>query len=411
MKITIRFIISFIITVLLSLGVTAYTDSVKLYDLSEVLSEDESAEVSLLLEDVSKKYNIDAAVIISDEVTDGFTFEEDAHDWYEYLEYSDNCIMLFICINEGLYNVFAYGKCYEVFTLEDANQLFSRFSEEISTEDYYGACIGYINGIDFHFGNSGLFIDAVDEQPVEPVEPAKSCVKYHDYTNDGLLTYAQAENLEARCIQAGENLGIDVAIVVAEFVENGMTVKEDAISWYEYLEYSENGIMLILFMEDRDYYILTAGNVNSILDDGDIGDIEDSFLGYLSNNDYYNGFLSFVSNVEYEIKNASSGNSGSVKKTNNAISTEDLLIYLVVSIVVGFIFSFIILGIWKKKHNNVERQHSAHNYVKLDSLNIVNSHDLFLYRKVDRTLRPQSNSSSSSSGSSGRSYGGSGGKF
>jgi uncharacterized protein len=57
------------------------------------------------------------------------------------------------------------------------------------------------------------------------------------------------------------------------------------------------------------------------------------------------------------------------------------------------------------------RQQNAGDYVKKGSMQLTDSGDYFMYRRVVRTALPKNNSSSTHSSSSGRSHGGGGGKF
>ena len=63
----------------------------------------------------------------------------------------------------------------------------------------------------------------------------------------------------------------------------------------------------------------------------------------------------------------------------------------------------------------VAMQHYAYNYAVNNSLRLDRSNDIFIYRNVTKTRRPEPSSSGGGSsihtGSSGTSHGGGGGKF
>ena len=68
------------------------------------------------------------------------------------------------------------------------------------------------------------------------------------------------------------------------------------------------------------------------------------------------------------------------------------------------------ISLEKSKMNNVKMKQEASDYVRHDKVMITDSRDIFLYRTINRRLRPKENSSTHRS-SSGRVHGGRGGKF
>ena len=84
-----------------------------------------------------------------------------------------------------------------------------------------------------------------------------------------------------------------------------------------------------------------------------------------------------------------------------------------ISLVIGFVVSGIITGMWKNQLKSVEMQRAASSYLKPGSLNISYTRDLFLYRTVNRTEKQKDSDGGSSThkSSSGTTYGGKGGKF
>jgi uncharacterized protein len=90
------------------------------------------------------------------------------------------------------------------------------------------------------------------------------------------------------------------------------------------------------------------------------------------------------------------------------------LIWIPISLVIGFVIALIAVGIMKSKLKTVRSQAAANSYVKDGSLNVTECRDVFLYCTVNRTERPKEDSSSGSSthtSSSGTTHGGGGGKF
>ncbi len=87
---------------------------------------------------------------------------------------------------------------------------------------------------------------------------------------------------------------------------------------------------------------------------------------------------------------------------------------LVIALVAGLIIAAIYNANLKGQLKSVQAQRAAADYVKQNSMNITESRDFFLYRKVNRTEKSSSSSSGGSSthrSSSGATHGGGGGKF
>lgn len=86
--------------------------------------------------------------------------------------------------------------------------------------------------------------------------------------------------------------------------------------------------------------------------------------------------------------------------------------WIFISIGVGVILAFIIVGRMKAQLKTVRFQAAAGNYVKDGSMNVTESRDLFLYHTVTKTAKEKSSSGSSThTSSSGRTHDGGGTKF
>ncbi|MBE6657409.1 MAG: TPM domain-containing protein, partial [Ruminococcaceae bacterium] len=169
---------------------------------------------------------------------------------------------------------------------------------------------------------------------------------------------------------------------------------------------SYDGVLLLVSMEDRDWWISTSGYGITAFTDWGIDCLSDRFLPDLGNGFYADAFEIFVQGCDEYITLAKNG-------TPFDIGSEpfDPGTALGISAVVGLIASLIIVSSMKAQLKTVRQQNAA-NYLKRDSMKITDSHELFLYRNVSRTVKQESSGGSSTHrSSSGRSHGGGGGKF
>jgi len=173
-----------------------------------------------------------------------------------------------------------------------------------------------------------------------------------------------------------------------------------------------DGIMLYLSMADRDWWVITNGSGNTAIDVDGIDYIMKSVLKNLGNDNYYKGFESFVKQSEKFLKQAEKGDP---YRYGNfpARGLENPGANVLISIIIGAAIAIVSCSGMKNALKTVQMQAKADNYVRQNSLNVVNGREGFLYRKVSRTVRQTSSSSSSggSSGGGGGSRSSSGGKF
>lgn len=197
---------------------------------------------------------------------------------------------------------------------------------------------------------------------------------------------------------------MDVVVATTDDLE-GKSVVDYADTLYESCGFGfgdeNDGVLLLISMEDRDWYISTCGYGITAFTDAIIGDIGEQIASELSVGNYAAAFTRYAELCDDYITLARNGKPLS-------------LVWIPIAIVIGFVVAKLVVGGMKGKLKTVRRQAAANNYMKDGSLNITDSRDLFLYHTVTRTAKPKNNSSSGSSthtSSSGTTHGGGGGKF
>ncbi|MGN0545007.1 MAG: TPM domain-containing protein [Acutalibacteraceae bacterium] len=232
-----------------------------------------------------------------------------------------------------------------------------------------------------------------------------------------LLDDSEESALLSKLDEISERQQLDVVVVTADTLD-GKTPMEYADDFYDYNGYGfgadKDGILLLVSMEERDWWISTTGYGITAFTDAGIDYISEQFLSKLSSGDYAGAFTSFADQCDDFITQAKTGEP---YDTGNLPKGEfPLLSYILISLVVGLVFALIVTNIMKGKLKTVKMQTAAADYVRSGSLNITNSNDVFLYSHVNRRERVVESSSDSSgstthTSSSGTSHGGGGGKF
>ena len=233
--------------------------------------------------------------------------------------------------------------------------------------------------------------------------------------NAGLLEPTEATLVKDRLDSTSELLGFDIVIVTV-YSTQGKTPARYADDYYDEHGYGYgedyDGILLLISMEERDWYISTCGYGIEAFTDTGIDFIGEEMLYYLSDGMYYDAFLTYIDYCRMFVEQARLGSP--YDHGNMPRLPFDALQSLLICLIIGFIAALITTSLMKSKLKSVRASLKADEYVRSGSLNIYNSRDLFLYRTLRRRPRPKDNSSGGSSthtSSSGRSHGGGGGKF
>lgn len=156
---------------------------------------------------------------------------------------------------------------------------------------------------------------------------------------------------------------------------------------------TKDGILLLLAMNTRDWYIATHGQTRDVVTDSDIDDIADSIVPYLSEGDYYNAFDSFLSLVEDEYQQEQT----------------QWIPNLLLALAIGAAIAGVVLFFMRRSMNTARQQNGAGSYMKDNSFDLYECRDLYLYSRTTKVRKSQNNSSGSRGG--GSSFGGRGGKF
>lgn len=212
---------------------------------------------------------------------------------------------------------------------------------------------------------------------------------------------------------------VDIVVVTVNSMggESAMVYADD---FYDYNGYGfgneRDGVLLLISMEERDWYISTTGYGITAITDAGREYISENFVDDLSIGDYAAAFTSFANLCDDFITQARTGEPYDVGNLPYD-SVYFMVGNLVISFVAAFIISLIVTGVMRWKLKTVHSRLEADNYIKQGSMQLTKMNDLFLYMHVDRRKKPENNSSNSSGGSqthtssSGTTHGGGGGKF
>ena len=231
-----------------------------------------------------------------------------------------------------------------------------------------------------------------------------------------LLSASEKSELTALLDEISERHKVDVVVVTVDSL-GGKSPRAFADDYYDNNGYgfgaNADGVLLLVAMDSRDYYITTTGFGITAFTDAGIDYIEDAFLTDLSEGDYASAFETYAELCDEFITEARNGkpyDEGNMPKSPFPWGQN-----LLISLAVGFLIAFIATAVMRSKLKSVRSKAGATDYVREGSFRVTRSFDFFLYRTVSRRAKPKDTGSgggsSTHSSSSGRSHGGGGGKF
>lgn len=406
-------------------------------DETETLSEDEIYALDELANDYYKKYNTEISYCLFD----GNDSEELVSDAEDLKPATDARNRILLAVNEDFWYVLTAGEIRD--SIDDGIE--EAFFDISKGDDLY-------SGIESYIIDAGNYVtdffdapetetteaESADPETTETTEeskpeiilpadtPLKNLPKASNNIKKGegftgkyphimdtakLLTKEETQELETKLSNISENQKLELVVVTANDCE-GFEVADYAERIFETCDYgygeNKDGILLLLSMEERDWYIATHGTGISALTDRRIERIGNNMVSYLSSGDYANAFSVFAEECDDYIGLMNDGDYG-----RSAFP----VLLIPICFAVGFIIALIVVLIMKRKLKTAVRQKEANNYIKDGSFNLKESSDHFLYSSVTQSRISHNDDDSSGGGSSthssasGSTFGGGGGKF
>ena len=242
-----------------------------------------------------------------------------------------------------------------------------------------------------------------------------------------LLSDQEMIELESKADRLMDDYGMDVVILTVDSLDGqyGQTKADD---FYDENGYGDNGVLFLLAMEEREWYISTSGDAIYALTDYGIQQVGFVMVPYLSQGDYYGAFDVFLDELPMYFDALEKGKpvDGYADYSGDYYhgDREEVLYYeedtspsLLVSLFFGVVAGGLTVLIMRGTMNTKKPQRSAGEYLIQDSYQLNTMQDLFLYSQVQKVRRQESSSGSGGGGSSvhrsssGRSHGGGGGRF
>ena len=229
-----------------------------------------------------------------------------------------------------------------------------------------------------------------------------------------LLTGDEESSLVDKLDAVSDKWQCDVTIVTVDSL-GSKTATEFADDYFDYNGYgygnNDDGIMLVISMESRDWAITThAFGIEAFTDAGQEY-IMNKVIPPLGNESYYEAFSIFADQCDDFLEKARAGepyDSHNLPKESHA---KLYILWIIPCLIAGAILAFVLTIKEKKSLKSVMKKAGAGEYI--GKVEINEKHDKFLYRNLDKVLIRDDDDGGSSThlSSSGETHGGSSGKF
>lgn len=254
-------------------------------------------------------------------------------------------------------------------------------------------------------------------------------------TADAVRVVDHADLLSEREEQALLELADEISqrqqcdvVVLTENIISPKTPMEYADDYFDYNGYGygadRSGILLLLSMEDRDWWISTRGSAIQAFTDNGIQYLFSKCKSDISDGDYYDGFERYLNCADTML----SAYNGTLSDDELAELQDDFNDFMgvrkkpgigktvVFALIIGFVLAFIPSSLLRSELKSVRNNYSAGNYKRSNSFHLDRNRDIYLYanttsRVIETNRSSGGGGSSTHISSSGATHGGGGGKF
>lgn len=309
--------------------------------------------------------------------------------------------------NLGKWAAARIGEAAELLTESDEDALFDAYNNELT----YGAGVeAFLTAaserITAAINGEGETLTEVTAQPT-------SVNGVHVVDMADLLSDEEEAQLRSKLEEISNRQNADVVFVTVNSTGN-KSAMEFADDFFDYNGYRTDGILMLISMQNREWWVSTAGRGIPAVTEDALDRYEEESVFYMKYADYATACSKFADLSDEFLTLEAQGTpyQKTVEKSSSGLAAAGA-----VSAGVGLATGAIGTGSMKSKLKSVHRKRSASEYMKRDSLNMVDASEIYLYSNVTRTYIDRDRDSHSGGGggvhisSSGTTHGGGGGHF
>ncbi len=209
-----------------------------------------------------------------------------------------------------------------------------------------------------------------------------------------LISDEEEQKLEQECDRISKEHHAGVYIITTENFGTGDIEDWQRKIFEEYelgADCGESGIMLAISMAERDWGIVAFGTAQEAFTTYGREQLGEHILDDLSEGEFYDAFLRYVSLADDYFTKAEEGEPYSEENGYSGGST--ILGGILSAFILSLLVSFFLVRSWKKGMNTRVRQNGAMPYLREESFHLYQQTDQFLYHNVSRTKKQKQSSS------------------
>lgn len=197
----------------------------------------------------------------------------------------------------------------------------------------------------------------------------------------GVLTADERAALEQQTQTIAEQYDCGVyAVILEDYGTYGTDAESAAQALYAEGNRRENGVLLLLSLNERDYALYANGdNGTAVFDDAARGELEDAFLPAFGEDNWSEGLSAYIAAAEPLLEHGSSPVKG-----------------ILISIGVSCAIALLVCLILKRKMKSVRKSTEAREYVAPGSLHITDRYERYTHTtETRRTIEKKSSDNAS----------------
>lgn len=206
--------------------------------------------------------------------------------------------------------------------------------------------------------------------------------KIYDFAD--LFSDSEEDKLYENVKEFIAKTNLDMVIVTINY-NNKTTSMEYADDFYDYNDFgigsNYDGILFLIDMDNRKMWISTTGSAIQIFD-SHIDSILDDTYSYIKNKEYFECANTFIS---------------SSRSSYNSDKYSGLVLGILFAIVISILVPTVFCLIQKSKHKAIRLAVEADRYLDKNSVEIINSQDIFVRTHTSRVSRSSNSSGGGSS--------------
>ena len=212
----------------------------------------------------------------------------------------------------------------------------------------------------------------------------------------GILTYDEIEELNAKAKEITDAYGCEVYAITFPSLDGYEAWELNEMLYAELKEYygaSEDVVILMLAMEERQYDIMARGFGNTAFTDYGKDVMAERFLDDFGNDDWYGGFYDYMDTCDEFLYAAVNGEPVDYGEFETAGAN---LFGVVIAIIVSCAIALLICLIFKAQMKTARIATEAHDYAK--TLVLRQQYDRFSHRDIQRIYNPPQENNGSGGG-------------